>query len=84
MHATLAPTLQEMLALIRVRPTCLSIHAVHAVLVQETLPLIREQFAPDEVTPTARKMAKMYGLLDMGGCLGCGGGGGTGLGVSMR
>lgn len=36
---------------------------------QVTLPLIRKYFAPEEVTPTAKKISKMYGLLDMGNYL---------------
>ncbi|KAL4443791.1 hypothetical protein ABPG75_011528 [Micractinium tetrahymenae] len=35
----------------------------------ETLPLIRAHFAPAEVTPTAKKIAKAYALLDMGNYL---------------
>ena len=33
---------------------------------QDTLPLIRRHFTPEEVRPTAKKISKAYGLLDMG------------------
>ena len=35
-------------------------------VLQETLPLIRQHFAPEEVTPTAKMIAKAYNLRDMG------------------
>lgn len=35
----------------------------------ETLPLIRRHFTPDEIRPTAKKISKAYGLLDMGNYL---------------
>lgn len=35
----------------------------------QTLPLIRANFAPEEVTPTAKQIAKAYALLDMGNYL---------------
>ncbi|PSC71488.1 hypothetical protein C2E20_5000 [Micractinium conductrix] len=35
----------------------------------ETLPLIRQHFAPEEVTPTAKMIAKAYNLRDMGNYL---------------
>ena len=35
-----------------------------------TLPALRRHFAPGEVLPVAKKISKMYSLLDMGGLLG--------------
>ena len=36
-----------------------------------TLPALRRHFTPSEVQPVAKKISKMYSLLDMGEC--CGG-----------
>lgn len=35
----------------------------------DTLPLIRRHFTPEEVRPTAKKISKAYGLMDMGNYL---------------
>lgn len=35
-------------------------------LAQDTLPLIRRHFTPEEVRPTAKQISKAYGLMDMG------------------
>jgi len=37
-----------------------------ATLTQDTLPLIRRHFTPEEVRPTAKHISKAYGLMDMG------------------
>ena len=37
---------------------------------QDTLPLIRRHFTPEEVRPTAKKISKAYGLMDMGESIG--------------
>ena len=52
------------------KPTC---RAARPAPPQETLPLIRRHFAPEEVRPTAKQISKAYGLLDMGGWVGAGG-----------